>query len=145
MSPVLHSVAPPKVDEGSARSPEKRGARRFLTFGPVRVSNVRDGATFGVTRDISLSGAFLLIPDGHWEEGACIDYVVQFPFEQSLIDSAWVLCFGVITRVEKAGHQYGIAVKTEWQEVLGGEVEAFLNAESHRSLLDHIQQATVER
>jgi hypothetical protein len=102
----------------SGTSVERRWTHRLVISLPVRTSNPRIGTVRALTRDISLSGAFLYVPFGKWQEGSSIEYAVQLPGILTLADPVWELCFGRVVRVEEFDSQIGIAVKLESLEVL---------------------------
>jgi PilZ domain len=97
---------------------ERRTTRRIAASLPVRTTNAALGNVLGVTRDVSLSGAFFYVASDSWKEGASIEYVLQLPEELTLAEPVLVLCTGRVVRVEQLNDKVGIAVQIESFSVL---------------------------
>jgi hypothetical protein len=94
------------MDELTPYSPERRSAERFRVSLPVETDR-----GFGVTRDVSLSGLYL-VTDERLSPGDDLDLVVglaesggSFPFRLALR--------GKVVRVEAAGGAVGAAVAVD--------------------------------
>ncbi len=103
---------------------ERRTTRRIAASLPVRTTNAALGNVLGVTRDVSLSGAFFYVASDSWKEGASIEYVLQLPEELTLAEPVLVLCTGRVVRVEQLNDKVGVAVQIESFSVLQTERSA---------------------
>ncbi len=108
----------PEIDATTRSELERRTSRRIEVSLPVRTTTPASGTIIGVTRDVSLSGAYIYIDDESFRVAGSIEYVMELPAALTLTDAIWVLCFGTLTRIEKTKVKSGIAVKVDAIDVL---------------------------
>src|ERR1043166_10136642 len=94
--------------------PEKRTTRRFSLDLPISVKFLANGKRelAGHTRDVSSRGVFMYL-DSEIRVGAPIEFVMTLPPEITLSDSIRVRCTGQVLRVDKSGHEQGVARSEE--------------------------------
>ena len=98
---------------GRGTEVERRRTRRIVSAVPVRITNVPLGPSLGVTRDLSLSGAYFYVGTGSWQTGISIEYVITLPAEATLADPTSVMCIGTIVRIEPVNAKMGVAVRVD--------------------------------
>lgn len=102
--------------------PEKRSTRRFALELPISVRFLNDGKyeRTGRTRDVSSRGVYMRL-DAEISTGASIEFVMTLPPEVTLASAIRVRCRGRVLRVEKSGHEQGVAVAIEKYDFVGEE------------------------
>jgi len=102
--------------------PEKRSMRRFALELPISVKFLNDGKyeLTGRTRDVSSRGVYMRL-NSAIAEGSTIEFVMTLPPEVTLASAIRVRCYGRVLRVEKNGHEQGVAVAIEKYDFVGEE------------------------
>jgi len=102
--------------------PEKRSMRRFALELPISVKFLNDGKyeLKGRTRDVSSRGVFMHL-SSQITPGATIEFVMTLPPEVTLASAIRVRCHGRVLRVEKNGHEQGVAVAIDKYDFVGEE------------------------
>jgi PilZ domain-containing protein len=102
--------------------PEKRSTRRFSLDLPISVRFLDNGQRelAGHTRDVSSRGVFMYL-DAEISEGAPIEFVMTLPPEITLSDPIRVSCAGRVLRVDKTGHEQGVAVAIDKYDFISEE------------------------
>jgi len=102
--------------------PEKRSTRRFSLYLPISVKFLDSGRreVAGHTRDVSSRGVFMYL-DTEIRAGAAIEFVMTLPPEIKLSDPISVRCTGSVLRVDKAGHEQGVAVAIDKYDFVNEE------------------------
>lgn len=102
--------------------PEQRSTRRFALELPISIKFLNDGKyeLTGRTRDVSSRGVYIRL-HSDISEGATIEFVMTLPPEVTLASAIRVRCAGRVLRVEKNGHEQGVAVAIEKYDFVGEE------------------------
>ncbi|HET9838854.1 MAG TPA: PilZ domain-containing protein [Candidatus Angelobacter sp.] len=91
--------------------PEKRSTRRFSLDLPISVKFLDNGRreVDGRTRDVSSRGVFMYL-ETEIKVGVAIEFIMTLPPEITLSDPIRVRCTGRVLRIDKTGHEQGVAV-----------------------------------
>ena len=102
--------------------PEKRSMRRFALELPISVKFLNDGKfeLTGRTRDVSSRGVYMRL-SAAITPGSSIEFVMTLPPEVTLGSAIRVRCYGRVLRVEKNGHEQGVAVAIDKYDFVGEE------------------------
>jgi len=102
--------------------PEKRSTRRFSLDLPISVKFLDSGRreVAGHTRDVSSRGVFMYL-DTEIRAGAAIEFVMTLPPEITLSDPIRVRCTGRVLRVDKIGHEQGVAIAIDKYDFVNEE------------------------
>lgn len=102
--------------------PEKRSTRRFALELPISIKFLNDGKyeLTGKTRDVSSRGVYIRM-SSDISEGASLEFVMTLPPEVTLAGAIRVRCHGRVLRVEKNGHEQGVAVAIQKYDFVGEE------------------------
>jgi hypothetical protein len=95
---------------------ERRHRKRFAMELPVNVILGEGGATFGVTKDISVDGIYFFV-NTDFRQLPNIEFLVTFPPEITLVTPVRVKCVGKVIRADQHPTRgIGIAASIERYE-----------------------------
>jgi hypothetical protein len=102
--------------------PEKRSTRRVSRDLPISVKFLDNGRQelAAHTRDVSSRGVFMYL-DAEMAAGVSIEFVMTLPPEITLSDPIRVRCTGKVLRVDKSGHEQGVAVAIDKYDFVSEE------------------------